>query len=44
MKTHGLAYRLYSLLYPAMSFISRLDSLLPARTNNAVIVTALKEV
>jgi SAM-dependent methyltransferase len=44
LKTHGLAYRVYSLLYPVMSVISRLDTLLPARSNNAVIVTALKEV
>jgi SAM-dependent methyltransferase len=43
LKTHGLAYKLYSVLYPAMAFVSRLDRLLPASTNNAVIVKALKE-
>jgi SAM-dependent methyltransferase len=43
LKTHGLAYRLYSLAYPIMAGISRLDGLLPARTNNAVIVTAHRD-
>ncbi|NCF69903.1 MAG: methyltransferase domain-containing protein [Chloroflexi bacterium] len=42
LKTHGAAYRLYSLLYPVMKLISRMDSLLPAENNNAVIVTAVK--
>jgi SAM-dependent methyltransferase len=41
LKTHGAAYRLYSIAYPIMNLISRLDRLLPARTNNAVIVSAL---
>jgi ubiquinone/menaquinone biosynthesis C-methylase UbiE len=42
LKTHGAAYRLYSLLYPIIRMISRMDILLPAENNNAVIVTALK--
>jgi ubiquinone/menaquinone biosynthesis C-methylase UbiE len=42
LKTHGAAYRLYGLLYPIMHLISQLDKLLPAQTNNAVIVTAIK--
>jgi len=42
LKTHGLAYRLYGLAYPLMRLISNLDRLLPASTNNAVIVTAKK--
>lgn len=42
LKTHGVAYRLYSLAYPIMHLISKLDRLLPARTNNAVIVTAFE--
>jgi 2-polyprenyl-3-methyl-5-hydroxy-6-metoxy-1,4-benzoquinol methylase len=43
LKTHGLAYRLYSFLFPVARVISLLDSLLPARTNNAVIVSAQKK-
>ncbi len=42
LKTHGLAYRLYGLLFPLMRLFSRLDALLPARTDNAVIVAARK--
>jgi SAM-dependent methyltransferase len=42
LKTHGAAYRLYSLFFPIMKAISRLDALLPAENNNAVIVTAVK--
>lgn len=42
LKTHGIAYKIYSLIFPIAWAISRLDGLLPARTNNAVIVTALK--
>ena len=42
LKTHGLAYRVYSLLFPIARAISLLDHLLPARTNNAVIVSAHK--
>jgi len=43
LKTHGLAYKVYSLLFPIARAISLLDRLLPARTNNAVIVSAYKE-
>jgi SAM-dependent methyltransferase len=43
LKTHGLAYRVYALIYPIAWAMSLLDRLLPARTNNAVIVTARKE-
>ena len=42
LKTHGTAYRLYLLVYPIMHLISKLDRLLPTRTNNAVIVAAVK--
>lgn len=42
LKTHGLAYKMYGLLYPLMNLVSQLDKLLPARINNAVIVTAEK--
>ena len=42
LKTHGLAYRVYSLIFPIAQAISLLDNLLPARTNNAVIVSAQK--
>lgn len=42
LKTHGAAYRLYSLVYPLMRLISKLDGLLPTSTNNAVIVTGDK--
>jgi 2-polyprenyl-3-methyl-5-hydroxy-6-metoxy-1,4-benzoquinol methylase len=43
LKTHGIAYKIYSLVFPLAWATSRLDNLLPARTNNAVIVTALKQ-
>ena len=42
LKTHGLAYRLYSMIFPIARAISFLDRLLPARTNHAVIVCAQK--
>jgi 2-polyprenyl-3-methyl-5-hydroxy-6-metoxy-1,4-benzoquinol methylase len=42
LKTHGLAYRIYSLLYPVFLAVSKLDSLLPRRMDNAVIVAATK--
>jgi SAM-dependent methyltransferase len=42
LKTHGLAYKLYSFIFPIAWAISSLDFLFPARTNNAVIVTAVK--
>lgn len=43
LKTHGLAYRVYGLAYPVMNLVSKLDALLPASTNNAVIVAASRE-
>jgi 2-polyprenyl-3-methyl-5-hydroxy-6-metoxy-1,4-benzoquinol methylase len=43
LKTHGMAYKIYSLLFPIAWALSLLDNLFPARTNNAVIVTALKQ-
>jgi SAM-dependent methyltransferase len=43
LKTHGMAYKIYSLIFPILWGISLFDNLLPARTNNAVIVTALKQ-
>jgi hypothetical protein len=43
LKTHGMAYKIYSLLFPIMRIVSLLDILFPARTNNAVIVAALKQ-
>jgi ubiquinone/menaquinone biosynthesis C-methylase UbiE len=42
LKTHGTAYRLYSLFFPILKAISLLDFLLPASTNNAVIIKATK--
>jgi SAM-dependent methyltransferase len=42
LKTHGTAYRLYSLAFPLMRAISKLDGLLPSSTNNAVIIKARK--
>jgi 2-polyprenyl-3-methyl-5-hydroxy-6-metoxy-1,4-benzoquinol methylase len=43
LKTHGTAYKIYSLLFPIAWTISLLDNLFPATMNNAVIVTALKQ-
>jgi len=43
LKTHGMAYKLYSFIFPIMWAVSLMDGLFPARTNNAVIVTALKQ-
>jgi SAM-dependent methyltransferase len=43
LKTHGLAYRMYSLIFPIAWILSLLDHLLPMRTNNAVIVSAQKQ-
>jgi SAM-dependent methyltransferase len=40
LKTHGLAYRLYSVLFPLLRLFSKLDALLPNSTNNAVIISA----
>jgi len=42
LKTHGAAYRLYSLVFPMMRLVSKLDGLLPASGDNAVIVVAAK--
>jgi SAM-dependent methyltransferase len=44
LKTHGMAYKVYSFLFPIMWAVSLLDHIFPARTNNAIIVTALKQV
>jgi SAM-dependent methyltransferase len=43
LKTHGMAYRLYSFVFPLMKVISGLDRFLPASSNNAVIVAGSKE-
>lgn len=43
LKTHGIAYRIYSLLFPIAWAVSLLDNLFPAKTDNAVIVTALNQ-
>lgn len=42
LKTHGIAYKFYGVFYPIMYAVSQLDKLLPARTDNAVIVKAIK--
>lgn len=42
LKIHGMAYKLYSLVFPIAWALSQLDVLFPARTNNAVIVSAQK--
>ena len=42
LKTHGFAYQLYALIFPIAWALSQLDVLLPASTNNAVIVSAQK--
>jgi SAM-dependent methyltransferase len=43
LKTHGMAYKIYSLIFPVAWAFSLLDTLFPAKTNNAVIVTAIKQ-
>jgi 2-polyprenyl-3-methyl-5-hydroxy-6-metoxy-1,4-benzoquinol methylase len=43
LKTHGAAYRIYSLVFPLLRLLSKLDALLPASTDNAVIVAGRKE-
>lgn len=40
---HGMAYRLYSLFFPLARAVSSLDALLPRKTDNAVIVMAVKQ-
>lgn len=44
LKTHGLAYRLYSFFFPLALAFSQLDRLMPRRTDNAVVVAAVKQV
>lgn len=43
LKTHGLAYKLYGVIFPIAWVISQLDKILPQKNNNAVIVTATKQ-
>lgn len=43
LKTHGLAYRLYSLIFPLAWMVSKLDGLMPRRTDNAVVVAAVRQ-
>jgi SAM-dependent methyltransferase len=43
LETHGLAYRLYPLVYPFMKLLSCLDHLLEPSNHYAVIVTGRKE-
>jgi SAM-dependent methyltransferase len=43
LKTHGMAYKIYSFIFPVAWVISKLDNLFPAKTNNAVIVAAIKQ-
>jgi 2-polyprenyl-3-methyl-5-hydroxy-6-metoxy-1,4-benzoquinol methylase len=43
LKSHGMAYKIYSLLYPILWAVSLLDNLFSAKTDNAVIVTAIKQ-
>lgn len=42
IKKHGGSYRLYTLFYPIMNWISKLDFLFPERSNGAVILLSLK--
>lgn len=42
LKIHGSAYRLYSMAFPFFRLVSKLDNLLPASSDNAVIVQAIK--
>lgn len=42
LQVHGLAFRVYSMVFPIMKIISKLDNFLPASTNNAVIVLGSK--
>jgi SAM-dependent methyltransferase len=41
LKSHGAAYRVYSLAYPVFRLVSKLDRFLPARSSYAVIVEAV---
>jgi SAM-dependent methyltransferase len=40
LKTHGAAYRQYSLVYPVLRLVSQIDTRLPAMPHHAVIVAA----
>lgn len=42
VETNRTAFRFYSLLFPVIRLLSRLDGILPERSNNEVIVTARK--
>jgi SAM-dependent methyltransferase len=42
LKRHGAAYQVYSLLFPVMRLVSKLDRLLPSSGNGAVIVVGCK--
>lgn len=42
IKKHGASYRLYSLFFPIMKWISTLDLLLPEQSNGAVVLLSLK--
>jgi ubiquinone/menaquinone biosynthesis C-methylase UbiE len=42
LKTHGLAYQVYTIVFPLLKLISALDNFLPESSNNAVIVAATK--
>jgi SAM-dependent methyltransferase len=41
-QTHGMAYRLYSVVHPVLRWITCLDRLLPTKTGTAVVVSAAK--
>jgi SAM-dependent methyltransferase len=42
LKTHGMAYKLYSLAFPILRLFSRLDGIMPASNNHAVTILATK--
>jgi len=44
LNKHGMVYRLYSLFFPLARAVSSLDALLPKKTDNAVIVMAVKQI
>jgi SAM-dependent methyltransferase len=43
LNKHGMAYKVYSLLFPVAKTLSRLDALLSPKNDNAVIVVADKQ-
>lgn len=43
LKQHGAAYRAYQVVFPIMRLISKLDALLPAGGDGAVIVVAARD-